>query len=716
MISVNRRTFLQLTGGAGLALAVAPVEVSAANTARWIDRQAVVRRHNPHFTKFSPFAALSLGNGEFAFTADITGLQTFTAECDKDFPLCTASHWGWHSTPMSAGLRREDFRYQEINTYGRPVKYATDDSGQKELFNWLRENPHRLHLGRIGFDLRRADGSRATPADLKNIRQTLDLWRGILESQFEFAGQPVRVRTCCHPELDCIAVRIESPLLANGRLPVLLEFPYGSSAVNMADWAQPNRHTTFCQKRSNHRADFGRTLDDTPYQVRLSWSKDAELRQRGAHVFALQVGKGQSLEFVCAFSPKPLPSSLPTFAHTASASAKHWERFWTSGGAIDLGGSTDPRAEELERRIVLSQYQTAIHCAGSLPSAETGLLCNSWYGKFHLEMHWWHSVHFAAWGRFPLFERTLGYYPRILPVAREIAQRQGYRGARWPKMVGPDGRDAPSKVGPLLIWQQPHPIYYAELCYRERPTRKTLEQWHEVVFESAEFMASYAVLDSARDQFVLGPPMKTVSENNDTLTTRNPTFELAYWRFGLRVAQAWRERLGLPREPRWDSVLQKPAPLPTQDGCYMMQEGLTDTFTKWNWEHPALMGAFGVQPGDGVDPATMRRTVRCVMKTWQWERTWGWDFPMTAMCAARSAEPELAVDALMIQAAKNRYHPNGHNYQRPGLTAYLPGNGGLLAAVAMMAAGWTNGPSIVAPGFPKNGKWSVKHEGLKRWL
>lgn len=716
MTLVNRRKFLQLAGSAGLALAGGPLGAHAAGKGRRIDRRTVVRRHNPSFTQFDPLAALSVGNGEFAFTADITGLQTFAEECDKDFPLCTASHWGWHSTSLPAGLSRQDFRYQDYDTYGRPVGYATDDTGQKELFNWLRENPHRLHLGRIGFDLRKADGSRATPADLKNARQTLDLWGGILESRFEFAGHPVRVTTCCHPGLDCVAVRIESPLLASGRLPVLLTFPYGSPAVNMAEWSQPDRHTTRCQRSAPRRADFERTLDETRYHVSLAWSKNAELRKRDSHAFALGLGMGQSLEFVCAFSAKPLPSSLPTFAHTASASVRHWETFWTRGGAMDFSGSSDPRAEELERRVVLSLYNTALHCAGSLPSAETGLLFNSWHGKFHLEMHWWHSVHFAAWGRFPLFEKTLGYYPRILPLAREIAQRQGYRGARWPKMVGPDGHDAPSKVGPLLIWQQPHPIYYAELCHRERPNRQTLERWREVVFETADFMASYAVHDAARDQFDLGPPMKTVSENNDVATTRNPTFELAYWRFGLRVAQKWRERLGLPREPRWDEVLRKLAPLPAQDGCYLLQEGLSDTFTKWNWEHPALVGAFGMQPGDGVDPTTMRRTVRRVMETWQWERTWGWDFPMTSMCAARCGEPELAVDALMIQAAKNRYHPNGHNYQRPGLTAYLPGNGGLLAAVAMMAAGWTGGPDTPAPGFPRNGKWSVKSEGLQQWL
>ncbi len=715
MTTLNRRTFLKLASSASVALAAQPLPAVAPNSPRRIDRHAIVRRHNPHFTQFDPFAALSVGNGEFAFTADITGLQTFTAECDKDFPLCTASHWGWHSTPPPSGLRREDLRYKNYDTSGRPVGYATDDTGQKALFNWLRENPHRLHLGRIGFELRNADGSNATSADLKNIRQSLDLWSGILESRFVFAGQPVRVTTCCHAEWDCIAVRIESPLLAHGRLPVLLAFPYGSPAVNMADWSQRERHETRCLK-SARRADFIRTLDDTRYHVSLAWSKNAELRERGPHAFALQLVKGQRLEFTCAFSPEPISRALPTIAQAASASAKHWEKFWTTGGVIDFGGSTDPRAEELERRVVLSLYNTAIHCAGSLPSAETGLLCNSWYGKFHLEMHWWHSVHFTAWGRFPLFEKTLAYYPRILPVARELAQRQGYRGVRWPKMVGPDGHDAPSKVGPLLIWQQPHPIYYAELCHRERPTRQTLEHWREVVFETAEYMASYAALDKARGQFVLGPPMKTVSENNDTLTTCNPTFELAYWRFGLRVAQAWRERLGLSREPRWDEVLRKLSPLPTQDGCYLMQEGLTDTFTKWNWEHPALMGAFGVQPGDGVDPATMRRTIRRVMESWQWERTWGWDFPMTAMAAARSGEPELAVDALMIKATKNRYHANGHVYQRPGLTAYLPGNGGLLGAVAMMAAGWSNGPSTPAPGFPKNGRWSVKSENLRPWL
>jgi len=83
------------------------------------------------------------------------------------------------------------------------------------------------------------------------------------------------------------------------------------------------------------------------------------------------------------------------------------------------------------------------------------------------------------------------------------------------------------------------------------------------------------------------------------------------------------------------------------------------------------------------------------------------------MTAARLGEPGIAVDALLLETQKNKYLPNGHNYQRPGLHLYLPGNGGLLTAVALMAAGWENGPADPTPGFPKQG-WNVRMEGLKR--
>src|SRR5579859_6251680 len=147
---LSRRDFLRNSGALGMALS-APnlfaIDQPAVSSSKRIDRRGVVRRHNPVVTRFDPFSSLSLGNGESAFTADFTGLQTFADECEKQFPLCTAAHWAWHTTP-APGLHREDFRYKDYDTYGRPVGYATSSKGQEELFDWLRQNPHKLHLGR----------------------------------------------------------------------------------------------------------------------------------------------------------------------------------------------------------------------------------------------------------------------------------------------------------------------------------------------------------------------------------------------------------------------------------------------------------------------------------------------------------------------------------------------------------------------------------------
>jgi len=126
-------------------------------------------------------------------------------------------------------------------------------------------------------------------------------------------------------------------------------------------------------------------------------------------------------------------------------------------------------------------------------------------------------------------ERSLGYYDAILPKARATAARQGYTGARWPKMTSPTGDESPSGVGPFLVWQQPHPIFYAELVYRERGDRATLERFRNVVFETAEFMASFPARDAERGRSVLGPPLNCAQETYPKDRTINCAFELSYW-------------------------------------------------------------------------------------------------------------------------------------------------------------------------------------------
>jgi len=675
----------------------------AADNARPINRQALVTRHNVVLDKADPQTALQVGNGEFAFGVDVTGLQTFYGN--------TMSHWGWHSFPLPPGKRIEDLKLTNFDTHGRAVGYPTSGKGQEDIYRWLRENPHRFNLGRLALRLTTSDGKAATLKQIQHIRQELDLWRGLIVSRFAFDGKSVQVETCADPERDAVAVRIESPLVAEGRLSVELSFPYGSPQSSGADWNQPNAHTTR-MTLSCRQAEFDRQLDNDHYTVQLTWAGQAALHQEKKHTYGLIPDKqGTALELVCAFAPATIAGEQPAFTDTKGASEAHWPRFWNSGGAIDLSDSKDLRWKELERRIVLSQYLLASQEAGSLPPQESGLFNNGWNGKFHLEMHWWHGAHYALWDRWPLFERSLGWYGRVLPSARNTARAQGYRGARWPKMVGPEGRDSPSAVGPLLVWQQPHPIFYAQLDYRLHPTREILEKWREVVFATAEFMASFAVFDREAGHYVLGPPIKTVPENTDPTKTRNSAFELSYWRFGLRVAQEWREHLGMPRQPEWDAVLRGLAPLPVQDGLYLQQEGMTDTYTKWNWEHPSLIGTLGMLPGDGVDSAVMKATVRKVIREWRWDRCWGWDFPMMAMAAARNGEPAMAVDALLYPSKKCAFTANGLSAGGP--FPYFPSNGGLLYAVAMMAAGWDGAPHRNAPGFPNDGTWTVQWEGLK---
>jgi hypothetical protein len=112
----------------------------------------------------------------------------------------------------------------------------------------------------------------------------------------------------------------------------------------------------------------------------------------------------------------------------------------------------------------------------------------------------------------------------------------------------------------------------------------------------------------------------------------------------------------------------------------------------------------------------MRRTLHKTMKEWKWDETWGWDYPLTALTAARLGETKIAVDALLMKTEKNRYLPNGHNWQRPNLPCYLPGNGGLLYATAMMAAGWKGSMNKHSPGFPSDGTWEVSWDGLNEKL
>ena len=677
-----------------------------------IDREGLVARNNPQVASFDSLASLSVGNGEFAFTVDATGLQTFPSMYSKGVPLGTQSQWGWHSFANPQGYKSEetlkafDFGRGHEELYACQFKEA---GRQKEASDWFRVNPHRLHLGIVGLEL--GDGVKAS--DITDIRQTLNMWKGEITSHFTLNGNVFDVQTVCHPDQDMISASVTSRAHAG----VNLRFPYptGAHADDACNWDANDKHSTTIVRQDAQSALLKRVLDETTYYVTLRWEGKANLAEKSKNYFVLTPDEDM-LAFSCLFTAEEPAADqvLPAFTETAAASASYWTNFWTNGAAVDFSHCTDPRAGELERRVVLSQYLLAIQSAGSVPPQETGLTYNSWFGKFHLEMIWWHQAWQPLWGHTDLLDRTLGWYETVEPVAREIARRQGFPGVRWMKMTDPSGTEAPSNVGSFLIWQQPHFIYLAELVYRSNPSDEVIQKYNKLVQETAEFMYAFATYDEFHGRFILKGAIPA-QETLRAATTINPPFELSYWHFAMQTAQKWRERAGGKRNLEWDEMIDKLSPLAyNEDHLYLASEDAVDTYKdiRFTSDHMAVLGSVGILPMNKlIRDDYMKNTLHWVWDNWNWGKTWGWDYPMTAMNATRLGEPEKAVGALLMDKRTNTYLLNGHNYQDGRLRCYLPGNGGLLTAVALMCAGW-DGCQVKNPGFPQDGTWDVRWEGL----
>jgi hypothetical protein len=691
---------------------------SSIGSGQKIDRQSLVSRHNIENNSFDTLSSLSVGNGKFAFTVDATGLQTFPKLYKNGVCLGTQSEWGWHSFPDTAGFRMEE-TFQYFDSYGKKVPYAvqwSEPQQKKEAADYFRINPHRLHLGIIGFELLKNDNSPAEPKDFQAINQKLNLWEGLITSEFEIENEKIQVETVCNGEKDLIAASVISERIKSGKIGIKIRFPYptGGFSDDGINWDNTEKHQSEIVKQNANDAVFIHKIDTTVYFLKITWTGKAEITEKEPHYFILKpAGNSNNFSFTAEFSSKNGFAETTYFRTIKSQATAFWKKYWTTGGAVDFSETTDPRAFELERRVILSQYLERVQCAGNFPPQETGLTYNSWYGKPHLEMHWWHGVHWAYWNRTELLEKSLNYYNVIFEKAEKKAEIQGYKGIRWQKMTDHSGNDSPSGVGEFLIWQQPHIIYFAELCYREKPDKTTLEKYSRLVFATAEFMADYGRFDSPRANVRLGPPLIPAQESLEKEKTFNPPFELAYWHWGLSVAQKWRERLGLPPDKNWQNIIDKIPPFAQKDGLFLAAESAPDSYSnpKYISDHPMVLGAFGLLPETvKTNPEVMNLTFDYVKKNWNWSKTWGWDYPMAAMCAVRLGKPEDAIDLLLMDVQKNTYLKNGHNYQDARLRIYLPGNGGILTTVAMMCAGYT-GNNQPNSGFPKD--WKVKWEDLK---
>lgn len=674
-------------------------------------RRKVVRSFNPHRNASSTTTPLQVGNGNFAFGVDVTGLQTFGH-------FATQSTWGWHnfSLPTAPGQSEiSDFTGLDWWTHGRLVNYNQPNPAQPLISNWLIQNPQRISLANIGLHF--SDGS-VTESELTENDQVLDLWSGRITSSFVYNGSLVEIQTWSDPRDSIIAIEIESNLLASGDLGLSYDFPYSNvlkfDAPFVGVWNDTTHHAASVE-RDHRRATFKHVLDSATTYVSTAWNSEGKISgplAESTTKYVLQTSKSNRVKMVIAFSNTDnSDTKLPTFDQVASRSKAWWANYWSSGAFIDLSATKNANATELQRRIILSQYLMAVNGASDYPPQESGLVNNGWYGKFHLEMYMWHTLQFARWGHFDLFWRsTTNVFQGFLKSSYDRAEAQGYKGARWGKMTDTTGRSAPGQINSLLIWQQPHPMMFAEYEYRAYSNKKTLQRWDEVLTASADFMASYAWYNETTEVYDLGPPMYPVSENTNPNATINPTFELAYWRFGLDIAILWKKRQNLDVPEEWVMVRDKLAPLPIFEGTYPIYEGVPEMWVdpETYYDHPAMVGIYGLLPpplsGPPLDLAVLHNTSAVINKLWNLEESYGWDFSMLAMNSLRLGDVDQALGYLLHPA----YIFDDAGYPIGGSrvpTPYFPNSGGLLLTTAMLAAGWDGDEGAK---FPKEWKASVE--------
>jgi hypothetical protein len=403
--------------------------------------------------------------------------------------------------------------------HGRLVTYNQPNPAQPLISNWLIQNPQRINLGRIGFWF--GDGVNITEKDLSAKSQTLDLYSGIITSNFKVFESEVNIKTTVDPDSDTVALQIKSDLLKTEKLGVFFDFPYPPLGMkfdypNVGRFDNVSSHVTTL-KQTKDVARIVHTLDATTYYTNIQHpggSISGPLPSSHRYLLTPS-GKSSELGLTVNYSPTKFFFSDREDAKSILNSAKKsWKQYWQSGAFLSLPTSI-PDAKELLRRTILSQYLLAVNSAGSTPPQESGLVNNGWYGKFHLEMVVWHLAHWRLWKKPQFLDKSVpGIYTRFLQASKDRAKAQGYTGAKWGKMTDPVGRSAPGEINSLLIWQQPHVMYFAELEYRDLPCKETLEKWDTILYESAEYMSSMAWYNTTTSNILLLSALRNPQANS----------------------------------------------------------------------------------------------------------------------------------------------------------------------------------------------------------
>lgn len=353
-----------------------------------IPRQSLVSRFNPTRNASSLITPMQVGNGNFAFGADVTGLQTFQ-------PFNILSSWGWKNDSLPPGTTQadvDDYHGASLLNHGRPVEY--DFGGPEPIQQWLIANPNRVNLGRVGLLFMGENGAvlqEVAEEDLDKKSQKLDLWTGIITSTFVYAGVQVSVEVACSQDSDVIAVSVDSPLVSQGKLGIFLDFPWNDgsskfSAPFVGNYSVPEMHTTTLNVASAKysgpsqvQAEIAHTMDAATFYTSLAGDGITIDRPSPVeHRYNIKPASKRSSTLSISVAYGLVDTIGQTIAPTADvfqSSTDTWQEYWSTSGFVDvLTGSTDTRAVELQRRIILSRYLMRVNDAGDTPPQEVGFV------------------------------------------------------------------------------------------------------------------------------------------------------------------------------------------------------------------------------------------------------------------------------------------------------------------------------------------------------
>lgn len=589
-------------------------------------KKTFIDLYNINFNDFDYQNPLTVGNGDFAITVDQTGFHTFK-DLYKNIPLSSFSNLIWAGKDIDKKIPGNV--YQRRN--GSKIEYMTkiDDKG---LYDDLRTNYHKFSLFNI-VDLN------AFEKGVKINYQNLDLYSGKLSSEYMIEDDLI------HNELECFQ---DSNTL---------HYNIQGKKINLAiSFNEPSFEldgcSGLCRNVKMTDEEILVTTSSVTYQMYLRSNGNVKIENGVIYLSAKN-----NLELF--------------FGLEREKESNNLNEYWDVLKDVILDN------EELNRRMVLSLYLMKVNTLGILPPAETGLTCNSWYGKFHLEMHLLHHLGLIYFGAGKEVLKSMQYYLDTYNSALVRAKEQGYLGARYPKMTDITGKDSPSHIGCLLVWQAPHIITMLSAL---KQNGYDISEFNQVLEFVADFIASFYV--KVGDYYLLDKPLIPAQECYLCDVVESPLFETEYLRFGLVEAK----KLLNKTKPLWEDIIAKAITPKIEEGVYQADITNLRHYEDYANDHPSVLMAYSFFKSERMKKDLVLNTMNKVLNSFDLYSMWGWDFPILAMVYHNCDLDDKANEMLLLDTPKNKYLKNGHNPQgsREDLPLYLPGNGALLLAIMLI--------------------------------